>query len=134
MSVLDSLPDRPLTDAELASLNRADAVALAVDVTDAAETASAETTSGETTSGETTSGETTSEESADTDEEEPTPGDADANGVEGLLLATDAWLRGLAYDADGGGWRVVESESLADEERFDAMRACEDAVREALAG
>lgn len=129
MSVLDSLPDRPLTDAELASLNRADAVALAVDVTDAAETASAETTSGETTSGE-----TTSEESADTDEEEPTPGDADANGVEGLLLATDAWLRGLAYDTDGGGWRVVESESLADEERFDAMRACEDAVREALAG
>lgn len=124
MSVLDSLPDRPLTDAELASLNRADAVALAVDVTDAAETASAETTSGE----------TTSEDSADTDEEEPTPGDADADGVEGLLLATDAWLRGLAYDADGGGWRVVESESLADEERFDAMRACEDAVREALAG
>lgn len=129
MSVLDSLPDRPLTDAELASLNRADAVALAVDLTDAVETASAETASGETTSRE-----TTSEESADTDEEEPTPGDADEDGVEGLLLATDAWLRGLAYDADGGGWRVVESESLADGERFDAMRACEDAVREALGG
>lgn len=35
MSVLDSLPDRPLTDAELASLNRADAVEVAVDVTEA---------------------------------------------------------------------------------------------------
>jgi len=35
MSVLESLPDRPLTDAELASLNRADAVEVAVDVTEA---------------------------------------------------------------------------------------------------
>lgn len=35
MSVVDSLPDRPLTDAELATLNRADAVSLAVDVTEA---------------------------------------------------------------------------------------------------
>jgi hypothetical protein len=34
MSVLDSLPDRPLTDAELASLNRSDALEIAVDVAD----------------------------------------------------------------------------------------------------
>jgi len=34
MSVLDSLPDRPLTDAELASLNRSDALDIAVDVAD----------------------------------------------------------------------------------------------------
>jgi hypothetical protein len=35
MSVLDSLPDRPLTDAELASFNRSDALEVAVDVTEA---------------------------------------------------------------------------------------------------
>ncbi|WP_435116949.1 hypothetical protein [Halolamina sp. C58] len=34
MSVLDSLPDRPLTDAELASLNHSDALEIAVDVAD----------------------------------------------------------------------------------------------------
>jgi len=34
MSVLDSLPDRPLTDAELASFNRSDALEIAVDVAD----------------------------------------------------------------------------------------------------
>ncbi|GAB7013662.1 hypothetical protein [Halolamina salina] len=34
MSVLDSLPDRPLTDAELASLNHSDALDIAVDVAD----------------------------------------------------------------------------------------------------
>lgn len=34
MSVLDSLPDRPLTDAELTDLNRSDALDVAVDVTE----------------------------------------------------------------------------------------------------
>ncbi|QCJ48070.1 MULTISPECIES: hypothetical protein [Haloprofundus] len=34
MSILDSLPSRPLSDAELASLNRADAVELAIAVDD----------------------------------------------------------------------------------------------------
>jgi hypothetical protein len=34
MSVLDSLPDRPLTDAELASFNHSDALEVAVNVAD----------------------------------------------------------------------------------------------------
>ncbi|WP_224269340.1 hypothetical protein [Haloprofundus salinisoli] len=34
MSILDSLPSRPLSDAELAALNRADAVGLAIAVDD----------------------------------------------------------------------------------------------------
>lgn len=88
MSVLDSLPDRPLDDAELAGLNRADALDLAVDVSE---------------------------------------GDGD-DGIAGLLLATEHWVKGLAYGTDG--WRVVETEPVdGDEGRFDAMRACEDAVR-----
>jgi hypothetical protein len=93
MSVLDSLPDRPLTDAELASLNRSDAVEVAVDVTEA---------------------------------ERKTPGD-----VAGLLLATADWVKGLAHGDDG--WREIATRELrADEERFDAMQHCEDAVRDVL--
>lgn len=93
MSVLDSLPDRPLTDAELASLNRADAVDVAVDVTEA---------------------------------ERKTPGE-----VAGLLLATESWVKGLVHGEDG--WRVVASRELGPEdERFDAMQHCEDAVRAVL--
>lgn len=42
MSVLDSLPDRPLTDAELTSFNRSDALDIAVDVTEAERTAPGE--------------------------------------------------------------------------------------------
>jgi hypothetical protein len=34
MSVLDSLPDRPLTDAELASFNRSDTLEIAIEVSD----------------------------------------------------------------------------------------------------
>lgn len=93
MSVLDSLPDRPLTDAELAGLNRSDAVEVAVDVTEA---------------------------------ETKTPGD-----VRGLLLATESWVKGLAYGEDG--WHVAATRELADgDERFDAMQHCEDAVQAAL--
>ena len=93
MRVVDSLPDRPLSDAELASLNRADAVELAVDVTEA---------------------------------DRKTPGD-----VAGLLLATETWAKGLAYD---DGWRVVATESLGERERVDALQACEEAVRAVLDG
>ena len=94
MSVLDSLPDRPLTDAELASLNRSDALEIAVDVAD--REAAAEGT------------------------------------VVGLLLATDDWVKGLAYDRDG--WRVVETAALGDDEnaRYEGMQACESAVRAAV--
>lgn len=85
MSVLDSLPARPLSDAELAKLNRAETVELAVAVDD---------------------------------DEGPT---------DGLLLATDRWVKGLVFD--GEGWRVAETVALADAARYDAMRTCEDAVR-----
>lgn len=91
MRLLDSLPERPLTDAELASLNHADSLDLAVDVTEESDTT--------------------------------------ADDVEGLLLATDDWVKGVAYD---GGWRVVATERLATVERFEAMQRCEDAVRTAL--
>ncbi|AEN06219.1 hypothetical protein Halar_2568 [halophilic archaeon DL31] len=93
MSVLDSLPDRPLTDAELTSFNRSDALEIAVNVSEA---------------------------------ESKTPGDVSA-----LLLATESWVKGLVHGE--GGWRVVATCDLGDdEERFDAMQHCEEAVREAI--
>ena len=95
MSVLDSLPDRPLTDAELASFNRSDALDMAIDVVDL--------------------------ENPDGDDE-----------IVGVLLATDSWVKALAYDIEG--WRVAESVPLGEgeNERYEGMRACESAVREAL--
>jgi len=94
MSVLDSLPDRPLTDAELTDLNRSDALDVAVDVTEP---------------------------------EAKSPGD-----VRGLLLATEDWVKGLAYD-DDGGWRVAATRELGDaDERFDAMQHCEEAIQDVL--
>lgn len=94
MSVLDSLPDRPLTDAELASFNRSDALDVAVDVADL----------------------------------ENPDGDDD---IVGLILATEDWVKGLAYEE---GWHVVETVSLGagENERFQGMQACESAVRETL--
>ncbi|WP_246310238.1 hypothetical protein [Halorarum halophilum] len=87
MSLVASLPGRPLSDAEVASLNRADSVELAVAV----------------------------------DESGPT---------EGLLLATDDWVKGLRFL--GGAWEVTETVDIdGEEDRYDALRACEDAVREA---
>ncbi|UIO99255.1 hypothetical protein Hbl1158_12035 [Halobaculum sp. CBA1158] len=97
MSLVASLPGRPLTDGEIASLNRADAVELAVAVD--SETAS-----------------------------EAAEANAAADGAEGLLLATDAWVKGL--DFLGGAWEVVETVPIDGEgDRYDALRACEDAVR-----
>lgn len=90
MSILDSLPDRPLGDGEVARLNRADSVELAVAV-DPAE------------GGDATDGET-----------------------DALLLGTDRWVKALVRD---DGWHVVETVSLDGTERYEAMRACEDAVR-----
>ncbi|WP_049981648.1 hypothetical protein [Halolamina rubra] len=91
MRVLDSLPDRPLTDAELASFNQSEAIEIAVEVAE-----------------------------------------ADDDGIGGVILATEDWVKGLAYGAEG--WRVAETVSLGDgeNERYDGMRACESAVREAL--
>jgi hypothetical protein len=47
--------------------------------------------------------------------------------TERLILGTDDWVKGLVYD---DGWVAVESVAIddPDEERFDAMRDCEDAV------
>lgn len=94
MSVLGSLPDRPLTDGELASFNGSDALDIAVDVTE--------------------------------------PGHS-ADAVVGMVLATQRWVKGVAYE--DGGWRVVESVSVNDgeNERFDGMQTCEDAIQDALA-
>jgi hypothetical protein len=49
--------------------------------------------------------------------------------TERLVLGTDDWVRGLAYD---DGWRAVETVRIddPDEERFDAMRTCESALAE----
>ncbi|MFC4359917.1 hypothetical protein ACFO0N_18375 [Halobium salinum] len=91
MSILDSLPDRPLTDGEVAKLNRANSVELAVAV-DPGENAA----------------------------------DANEGATEALLLGTDRWVKALVRDA---GWHVVETVSLDESERYEAMRACEDAVR-----
>ena len=96
MSVLDSLPDRPLTDAELTDLNRSDALDVAVDVTEP---------------------------------DAKSPGD-----VRGLLLATEGWVKGLAYGDVDEGWHVAATRELGDaDERFDAMQHCEEAIQDALA-
>jgi len=97
MSLVASLPGRPLTDGEIASLNRADSIQLAVAV------------------------------ESDTDSEAAEANAADP-GAEGLLVATDSWVKGI--DFLGGAWEVVESVGIEDDEdRYDALRACEDAVR-----
>lgn len=72
MRVLESLPARPLTDAEFAALNRADSLAFAVDVTDDAGSG-----------------------------DDGGSGDDAENDVAGLLLATDDRVAGLAHGADG---------------------------------
>ncbi|MDS0298803.1 hypothetical protein NDI76_08610 [Halogeometricum sp. S1BR25-6] len=58
-------------------------------------------------------------------------GDASA-----VILATESWVKGLVFDGesggdgegDGDGWTVVETVSLAERERIDGLRACEDAI------
>jgi hypothetical protein len=55
----------------------------------------------------------------------PIEEEGDASGV---ILATDSWVKGLAYDETGAGWAVVETVSLADRERIDGLQACEAAI------
>lgn len=50
-------------------------------------------------------------------------GDASA-----VILATESWVKGLVFDADGDGWTVVETVSLAERERIEGLQACEDAI------
>ena len=97
MSLIASLPGRPLSEAEIAALNRAESVELAVAV-------DSET------------------------EGEAAAANAAADGAEGLLLATESWVKGL--DFLGGAWEVVETVAIEEEaDRYDALRRCEDAVR-----
>ncbi|MWV64516.1 hypothetical protein GRS48_06715 [Halorubrum sp. JWXQ-INN 858] len=49
----------------------------------------------------------------------------------GLVIATDAWVKGLAVVDDA--WTVVETVSLEDGDRPDALRRCERAVVERVA-
>ncbi|WP_313694710.1 hypothetical protein [Halorarum halobium] len=87
MSLVAALPGRPLSEAEVAKLNRADPVRLAIAL----------------------------EESGPT---------------EGLLLATDDWVKGLRFL--GGAWEVAESVAVeSEDDRYEGLRRCEDAIREA---
>lgn len=54
--------------------------------------------------------------------------DDDSGETTGLLLATGAWVKGLALGEEG--WETVETVDLTETERYDALRTCEDAVRE----
>lgn len=44
----------------------------------------------------------------------------------GILLATNSWLKALAFDGDA--WTVVETYDLDEMQRVDAMQAGEEAV------
>lgn len=89
MVLLDALPTRPLSASELASLNRAERVDLAVG------------------------------------------GAEDGNPTTSVLLATETWVKAVVFDGDA--WQVVETVTLDDVERFDALRTCEDAIRRSKA-
>lgn len=126
MSLVASLPGRPLTDAEVASLNRADAVELAVAVDPAGEGADGSDDGRADDDGRE---DDDGRKSEDDGRGEPAPGGAGApDGAEALLLATDSWVKGL--DFLGGAWEVVETVPVeGEDDRYDALRACEDAVR-----
>lgn len=115
MSVVDSLPARPLSDATVSKLNRSEPVTLAVAVEPAADDGD-ERGDSDATDGDTVDGDDTTD-----------------GGARGLLVATDEWVRGLAFD---GTWRVVDAADYEpgddDEGRYEALRECEDAVRAAL--
>lgn len=103
VTVLSSLPERPLTEAEVSILNRSEPVTLAVAV---------ETEPG----------------GADSGGDEPDDGDGDTRGI---LLATDEWVRGIAFT--DGAWEAVATDSYDDSDaRYDALQECESAVRSAL--
>jgi hypothetical protein len=105
MSVLESLPPRPLPESAVAALNRSESVDLVVSV-----------------------GVTT----GPTDEAEASRDDPGGPAT-GLLVVTDEWAKGLAL-APADGWQVVETVSLDDVERFEALQRAEDAVLAFQAG
>jgi len=86
MSVVDSLPARPLTPEELVQLNAAEALEMAVPI-------------------------------------------EDEGRASGLLVAAEAWVKGLAFDDESESWSVVETVTLgAETERVDGLQACERAI------
>ena len=107
MSVLESLPPRPLPESAVAALNRSDSVDLVVSV------------------GVTTG--PPAPESTEENREDP------GGPATGLLVVTDSWAKGLAL-APEDGWQVVETVSLDDAERFEALQRAEDAVLAFQAG
>jgi hypothetical protein len=108
MSVLESLPPRPLPESAVAALNRSESVDLVVSV-----------------------GVTTGPaEDAESDDER---GEEPGGPATGLLVVTDSWAKGLAL-APEDGWQVVETVSLSDTERFEALQQAEDAVLAFQAG
>jgi hypothetical protein len=50
----------------------------------------------------------------------------------GVILATEAWLKGLAFDGDA--WRVVSTYDLTEGKRIDALQDAEADVEAALDG
>jgi len=53
----------------------------------------------------------------------------DEGRASGVLVATDAWVKGLAFDADAESWAVVETVPLDGAvERIDGMQTCEAAI------
>ncbi|MFB6081864.1 MAG: hypothetical protein ABEJ67_03490 [Halanaeroarchaeum sp.] len=95
MSVVRSLPDRPVTQSEVTVLNESDRLAMAVPVTQT--------------------------DAVATEDREP------VTITDQLLLATDSWVVGLVYDDE---WVEVERVSIEGpgNERFAALRTCEDAI------
>lgn len=44
----------------------------------------------------------------------------------GVMVATDDWLKALAFD--GEAWQVVETYDLSEHKRIDALQAAEDDI------
>lgn len=55
----------------------------------------------------------------------PIEEEGDASGV---ILATESWVKGVAFDDAGDGWTVVETVPLDGHERIDGLQACETAI------
>lgn len=106
VTVLSSLPERPLTDAEVSILNRSEPVTLAVAVETGSET----------------------ETESDPEPADETESDGETRGI---LLGTDEWVRGIAFT--DGTWRAVATECIDDsDDRYEALQHCESVVRETL--
>lgn len=53
----------------------------------------------------------------------------DEGAASGLLVASETWVKGLAFDAEDESWSVVETVELTkDTERVDGLQACERSI------